>query len=131
MSQHGHFMSQMTDPLGTDVATFRSVASDLCQVSKVLQDSDIALLVRLCEITKAQMQEQVAGVISSGSGGAILQMSFADGTPAKTTVQYRRKSENDSGVIGSVVGSCSAKIGTAKHSLRQHSVERATKKCDR
>ena len=70
MSQHGHFMSQMTDPLGTDVATLRSVASDLCQVSKVLQDSDIALLVRLCEITKAQMQEQVAGVISSGSGGA-------------------------------------------------------------
>ena len=81
----------MADPLGTDVETLRSLACGLCDVSKVLQDSDMASLFRLCEITKAQVKQQIAHVISNASAGAMLQMAFADGTPTKTTEQYRQQ----------------------------------------
>ena len=73
-----------------DAPALRVRALELCKASRVLERGEVDWLFRFVEVTKAQQRARAQDVIHAGQGFAVLVMVFADGTPLRTSVQFRQ-----------------------------------------
>ena len=78
-----------------DAPALRVRALELCKASRVLERGEVDWLFRFVEVTKAQQRARAQDVIHAGQGFAVLVMVFADGTPLRTSVQFRQMTSGD------------------------------------